>query len=311
MTTNIHPDALCAPESVGLNTEIGALSIVEQGATLGSNCRIGSHVSVQAEATIGNNVTLDSGVRVGSRTVIGDRVSVGCGAAIGFGSHAVDEIGDSTTIENGALIGSGSVVVAGLRVGRNSVVGTGSIVTTDVPPNAMVAGNPARVHGYVHAMDQEQRLPAPPAERETGNPILLGVGGCELWNLPQNRDARGSLVSVEFARELPFVPVRTFFVFDVPGEDVRGEHAHRHCSQFLIASSGGISVVIDDGSTATEVRLDRPNLGLYIPPGVWGIQYRFHQGGVLTVFASAAYDPDDYIRDYDEFTAYVRTARPS
>jgi UDP-2-acetamido-3-amino-2,3-dideoxy-glucuronate N-acetyltransferase len=99
---------------------------------------------------------------------------------------------------------------------------------------------------------------------------------------------------------------RYFMVFDVPSEDVRGEHAHRTCHQFLLCVRGRCRVVVDNGRKRSEVELDRPNLGLYLPPMVWGIQYRHSADALLLVFASDYYDPADYIRDYGEFLSAVR-----
>jgi len=87
----------------------------------------------------------------------------------------------------------------------------------------------------------------------------------------------------------------------VPTRDVRGEHAHRECHQFLICVSGNCSIVADDAKNRTEVLLDKPNLGVYLPPGVWSVQYKYSSDAILLVFASHFYDPADYIRDYSEF----------
>jgi dTDP-4-dehydrorhamnose 3,5-epimerase-like enzyme len=105
----------------------------------------------------------------------------------------------------------------------------------------------------------------------------------------------------EFDKHLPFVPKRYFVVFDVPSKDVRGEHAHKTLHEFLVCVHGSLSIVLDDGNKRREVQLNSPTVGLHIPPLVWGIQYRFSSDAVLLVLASEPYDPDDYIRDYDEF----------
>jgi len=112
---------------------------------------------------------------------------------------------------------------------------------------------------------------------------------------------RGELLPVEFESNLPFVPRRQFFVFAVPGNKVRGEHAHKDCDQFLVAINGALSIVVDNGSNACEVRLDNPGSGVYLPAKIWGIQYKFTKDAILSVYASAPYDSDDYIRSYDEY----------
>ena len=130
------------------------------------------------------------------------------------------------------------------------------------------------------------------------------VPGVELIPLTHARDLRGSLAAVEFAG-LPFVPRRVFAVYGVPDESVRGAHAHRACGQLLICASGEISSVADDGDTRQEFRLTSPKVGLYIPPLIWSMQYRYSPEAVLVVLAELPYDPDDYVRDYEGFLELI------
>jgi dTDP-4-dehydrorhamnose 3,5-epimerase-like enzyme len=115
------------------------------------------------------------------------------------------------------------------------------------------------------------------------------------------RDPRGTLTAGEVGAHVPFVPHRYFMVFDVPGMDVRGEHAHRRCHQFLVCARGSVAVAADDGTSREEFTLDAPDLGLYLPPMVWALEYKYSSDALLLVFASDPYDPADYIRDYEEF----------
>jgi hypothetical protein len=96
-------------------------------------------------------------------------------------------------------------------------------------------------------------------------------------------------------------------VFDVPSRETRGEHAHRACHQFLLCAKGSCAVVADDGVRRQEFLLDRPDLGLHLPPMIWGIQYKYTPDAVLLVFASELYDAADYIRDYDQFLGEVKS----
>jgi len=98
---------------------------------------------------------------------------------------------------------------------------------------------------------------------------------------------------------------RFFLVYDVPSAEVRGEHAHRKCQQFLICVKGSVSAVVSDGRIREEFTLDRPDVGLYLPPMVFGTQYRYTPDAVLLVLASHSYDPADYIREYSEFLSLV------
>ena len=94
-------------------------------------------------------------------------------------------------------------------------------------------------------------------------------------------------------------------VFNVPTVEVRGEHAHRELHQFLICLKGQCTVAVDDGHHRDEVVLDRPNVGLHLPPMIWASQYQYSPDAVLLVLASDVYKAEDYIRDYDEYLALV------
>jgi hypothetical protein len=137
-------------------------------------------------------------------------------------------------------------------------------------------------------------------------PLPVGVGDVTLWPLRHVLDPRGNLIPVEFEQDLPFVPRRQFLIHGVADDSIRGEHAHQVCHQFLFAVVGSLSVIVDDGSEACEVRLADASFGLYMPPYVWGVQYRFQPHTMLSVYASHPYDAAEYIRDYDDFLAQVR-----
>jgi dTDP-4-dehydrorhamnose 3,5-epimerase-like enzyme len=127
------------------------------------------------------------------------------------------------------------------------------------------------------------------------------VGGVTLHRLPSAADARGLLVYGEALKEVPFAVERFFVVYRVPGTEVRGEHAHRKLHQLLVCVHGHCNVIVDDGLVREEFRLDDPTLALYVPPMVWCVQHQYTSDAVLLVLASAAYDADDYIRNYPEF----------
>jgi dTDP-4-dehydrorhamnose 3,5-epimerase-like enzyme len=211
-----------------------------------------------------------------------------------------------THIGRGASIGAGAVVLPGLRIGAGAMVGAGAVVTHDVPPRAIVSGNPGRIVGYV---DTVRARPAGGPRRTEGAVTRSSVDGVTVHRLMRAVDLRGSLSAGEFTADIPFVPQRFFLVFDVPGKDVRGEHAHRECHQFLVCARGSVSVVVDDGSRSEEVVLDTPDLGLYVPPMIWAVQYRYSADAVLLVFASHHYDAADYIRDYEQFLLAVKAGR--
>lgn len=206
----------------------------------------------------------------------------------------------------GASIGANASILPGITIGAGAMVGAGAVVTKNVPPNAIVTGNPGIIVGYV-ATAPHQTGPSIIAQKMTSSATVdLGVGGCRLYNLPLVPDLRGSLSVAEYEKQIPFVPKRCFWVFDVPSREVRGEHAHKALHQYLICVKGSVSVVLDDSKARAEVVLNQSNLGLHIPPNVWGIQYKYSPDAVLLVLASDAYDASDYLRNYEEFLAYVK-----
>jgi len=150
-------------------------------------------------------------------------------------------------------------------------------------------------------------MPAP-ALPSAPRTIDSTVAGVRLHVLREVRDARGDLCVAEVGPDLPFAVQRSFLVYNVPSAELRGEHAHHRCHQFLMAVKGSVRVTVDDGTRREEFVLDRPNLGLHLPPMTWGIQDRYSEGAVLLVLASDTYDAADYIRDYAQF---VRLARAS
>jgi hypothetical protein len=180
-------------------------------------------------------------------------------------------------------------------------------VTHDVPARAIVSGNPARIVGYADTKRAAAEGPARVKGQGARDIAATTVRGVTLHPLVLATDLRGSLSAGEFAGQVPFTPKRFFMVFDVPGKDVRGEHAHRVCHQFLVCARGSLKVVVDDGTASEEIALESPELGLYLPPMIWAVQYKYSADALLIVFASDPYDPADYVRDYDEFLSLVRS----
>src|SRR5262249_23607518 len=97
-----------------------------------------------------------------------------------------------------------------------------------------------------------------------------------------------------------------FYLYDIPGGESRGAHAHKTLHQFLIAASGSFDVTLDDGHSKKTIHLNRPYLGLHIKPGIWDYMSNFSSGAIALVLASSEYDPDDYIRDYDIFLRFKK-----
>jgi len=128
-----------------------------------------------------------------------------------------------------------------------------------------------------------------------------------LIEFPKITDRRGNLTFLEGSRHVPFDVRRVFYVYDIPSGESRGAHAHKTLQQVVICLSGGLDVHLDDGHEQRVVHLNRPWLGLYIPPMIWAAEEDFDPGTVYVVLASDYYDAADYIRDYDAFLSAART----
>lgn len=130
------------------------------------------------------------------------------------------------------------------------------------------------------------------------------VYDCNIIYLPQIGDRNGQITAINNFDEIPFAINRIFYLYDIPGGESRGAHAHKDCHQFLVAASGSFEVLMDDGYTQRQVLLNRPNMGLHILPGIWASEINFSSGSICLVMASHAYSEDDYIRNYTEFKIY-------
>ena len=137
------------------------------------------------------------------------------------------------------------------------------------------------------------------------------VFDCSVIELDKHHsDRKGNLTVVENASAdsacgtLPFDVKRVYYLYDVPGGESRGAHAHRELEQLIIAASGSFRVTLDDGTCRRTFYLNRPYQGLYVKPGIWRDLDDFSSGAVCMVLASEVYKPEDYIRDYDEFKKF-------
>jgi len=312
MTHYVHPLGVCESEKVGDGTRVWAFAHVLPGAQIGTDCNICDHVFVENDVVIGDRVTIKCGVQVWDGVTLADDVFVGPNVTFTNDPMPRSKVHPAeyakTVVAQSASLGGGSVIVPGVRIGRSAMVGAGAVVTKDVPANAIVVGNPARIAGYVDTTPEPSTI-AELTGDAAGELPHVRVPGVELRSIRHAVDLRGSLIAADFSSDLPFVPRRAFAVFGVPTKDVRGEHAHHECEQFLLCLTGSVSCVVDNGAMRQELRLDRPHVGLYMPSMTWGTQYNYSPDAVILVFASHEYDPADYIRDYDEFLSLAsRTA---
>ena len=124
---------------------------------------------------------------------------------------------------------------------------------------------------------------------------------CCVIELPKIHNRAGNITPIEGIKNIPFNVKRVFYLYDIPGGEDRGAHAHKKCHQFIIAASGSFDVMLDDSVNKKTVNLNRSYYGLHIPPGIWAAEQSFSSGSVCLVLASALYDAKDYVRDYNKF----------
>lgn len=134
----------------------------------------------------------------------------------------------------------------------------------------------------------------------------MKLSKCKIIELPKITDRRGNLTFIEENRHIPFEIKRVYYLYDVPGGESRGGHAHKHLQQFIIAASGSFDVIVDDRFNRERFHLNRSYYGLYIPPMIWRELNNFSSGSVCLTLASEYYDEEDYIRDYETFKKMKR-----
>jgi UDP-2-acetamido-3-amino-2,3-dideoxy-glucuronate N-acetyltransferase len=133
------------------------------------------------------------------------------------------------------------------------------------------------------------------------------VPGVNLINMPSVKEDRGKLTALELVEIVPFYVKRIFIISQVSNFEIRGKHAHKKCWQFLISTSGSVTVDVSDGVVNETYVLNKPDVGLLIPPLIWGAQYNFTEGSSLLVLASERFDPSDYLNNFEEFKEFRRT----
>ena len=133
---------------------------------------------------------------------------------------------------------------------------------------------------------------------------MVTVFDASIISLPIIKFRAGNISPIENSIHLPFDVKRIFYLYDIPGGESRGAHAHKECFQFLIPASGSFEVQMDDGISKRQIFLNRPYHGLLIPPTIWASELNFSSGSVCLVLASHTYNSDDYIRDYSTFLDY-------
>lgn len=129
----------------------------------------------------------------------------------------------------------------------------------------------------------------------------------QLIEFPKICDIRGNLSFVEGARHVPFPIRRVFWIYDVPGGETRGGHAHKKCHEVIMAAAGSFDLRLTDGKSERIITLNRSNRAVFIPTGVWVTMHNFTTGTILLALTDREYEEEDYIRDWDEYLEYMET----
>lgn len=292
-----HPKALVESVHIGARSRVWAFAHILPGARIGADCNICDGVFVEGDVVVGDRVTVKCGVQLWNGVTLEDDVFVGPNATftndIFPRSRQYPDRFARTIVRRSASIGANATLLPGIEVGAGAMVGAGAVVTRDVPPDAVVAGNPARVIGSA-----AKRRKA--VQRADEDEAAASVGAT-LIELPSHPDDRGTLVFGQVGDHLPFVVRRFFTISDVPAGKVRGNHAHSVFHQFLLCVRGGCTVTIDDSRTRQSFRLDSARIGLHVPPLNWNTLADFTDDAVLLCLSSGEYDPAEYLSDYNEF----------
>ncbi|HVZ55140.1 MAG TPA: FdtA/QdtA family cupin domain-containing protein [Chitinophagaceae bacterium] len=136
------------------------------------------------------------------------------------------------------------------------------------------------------------------------------VFDCSILQLPRIHNRAGNITPVTNLETIPFAVKRIYYLYDMPGGESRGAHAHRALEQLVVAASGSFDITLDDGKNKKTVHLARPYMGLHLLPGMWRDISNFSSGAICLVLASDVYDETDYIRDYRDFLAYKKGKGP-
>ena len=233
------------------------------------------------------------------------KTSISDTAVIGLGVIIDGRLGP-VILQDHVLIGHGVVLIGPCTVGENAAVGHNVVITSDVPPRAVIRLGKASWEvsfGSSRPSSNGQTIEQPSL---TVPEICSTHGPVSRLATTKRTDLRGRLRVIDsLGQSLPFKIQRMFWVDGVPNGEPRGEHAHKECWQGLQVIQGDLKVLVDDGSRYTTVNLT-PEYGiLIVPPLVWATQFDHSKDCLLAVYCSHVYDNDDYIRDYRDFRNYV------
>ena len=203
--------------------------------------------------------------------------------------HSGQQKSKDVVIGNNVWLGTNVSICKGVHIGNIAIVANGVVVFEDIKENTIVRGNPA-VYCKTMYMNSKKTT----------------IDDCKLIDLRKINDPRGNLTPIEGGVDVPFDIKRVYYLYDVPGGESRGAHAHKELYQLIVAANGSFTVTLDDGTEKKSFNLNRSYYGLLVVPGIWRDLDDFSSGAVLLCLASEHYDSVDYIRDYESFLNYKK-----
>ncbi len=139
--------------------------------------------------------------------------------------------------------------------------------------------------------------------------LNASVNDCRLINLPKIQNRAGNITPVQSNTDIPFEIKRIYYLYDMPGGESRGGHAHKNLHQLIVAASGSFEVTLNDGKESKKFYLNHPYYGLLIVPGIWRELQNFSSGSICLVLASDKYSEEDYLRQYKDYLNFIRSGK--
>jgi UDP-2-acetamido-3-amino-2,3-dideoxy-glucuronate N-acetyltransferase len=286
----IHPHALCESKSIGSKTRVWAFAHVLPKAVIGSECNVCDHVFIENDVRVGDRVTIKCGVQLWDGIELEDDVFIGPNVTFTNDpfprSKQYPDAFPRTYVRRGASIGANATILPGITIGARAMIGAGSVVTRDVPPNAIVKGNPARVTGFVDAGPVPEVEKTVPVMATRARVIPLGRG---------------------HASSVPFSASRVV-VLEGANATTSPLGARTASHRFLVCTQGSLRVAVSDGTHRDEVVLSPAN-GLHIPPQHWA-ETRGGTPDVSVVVLESAPPTDEAIESWEFFLATRKNAGP-
>ena len=300
----IHPLSDVRSPQIGEGTRIWQYCVILEGARIGAGCNICSHCLIENDVSLGDDVTVKSGVQLWDGMTIEDNVFIGPNVSFANDPFPRSKVRlaeyPRLLVKQGASIGANATILPGVTIGANAMVGAGAVVTRSVPDHAIVVGNPAAIIGYANTQHEAAAGPGDAAAAVEQTRVPRGdpsparrrrrhQGPAQRRRVRARHPVPAAPLLPRLRRAEPRDPRRACSSDMRAIPDLRARQLHRGRRR----RQGSPGARFSTAATGASI----------CPPMIWGTQYRYSSDALLLVFASNHYDPDDYIRDYQDFLA--------